>query len=144
MAADDGRHCSFCGRSADEVDGLVAGGARDGTSICDGCLGIALDILEEHAKPSPLSTIGVRELRNQVAAVVRRAAGGERIVVTVDGRPMAQLSPLTPAAQPTLADLASTGLLDAPLKPRPTAAPAAEDLAVDVRLDRAMDELRGR
>jgi antitoxin (DNA-binding transcriptional repressor) of toxin-antitoxin stability system len=76
--------------------------------------------------------------------VVRRAAGGERIVVTVDGRPMAQLSPLTPPGQPSLADLAATGLLDAPLKARPSVAPDAEDLAVDVRLDRAMDELRGR
>ena len=38
--------------------------------------------------------IGIRELRNHVAAVVRRAAAGERIVVTVDGVAMAQLGPL--------------------------------------------------
>jgi prevent-host-death family protein len=136
--------CSFCGRPELDVERLVAGGARPGTFICDECLAVAFDILEEHAAPSPLSTIGVRELRNQVAAVVRRAAAGERIVVTVDGRPMAQLSPLTPAGQPTLADLAATGLLDAPLKPRPGAPPPADDLAVDVRIDRVMDELRGR
>jgi prevent-host-death family protein len=139
-----GLACSFCGRSAGDVERLVAGGARAGTAICGGCLHLALETLEAHAEPSPLSTIGVRELRNQVAAVVRRAAGGERIVVTVDGRPMAQLAPLTPAGQPTLADLAATGLLDAPQKARPLAPPSAEDLAVDVRLDRVMDELRGR
>ena len=42
--------------------------------------------------------VGIRELRNQVAAVVRRAAAGERVVVTVDGRPVAQLGPLEPGA----------------------------------------------
>src|SRR5213592_4960645 len=41
--------------------------------------------------------VGIRELRNDVAAVVRRAAAGERITVTVDGRPVAQLGPLEPA-----------------------------------------------
>ncbi len=41
-----------------------------------------------------LERVGVRELRNSVAAVVRRAAAGERLVITVDGRPAAQLGPL--------------------------------------------------
>ena len=40
--------------------------------------------------------LGVRELRNQTAATVRRAGGGERILITVDGRPVAQLGPIDP------------------------------------------------
>ena len=54
----------------------------------------------------------MRDLRNQTAAAVRRAGAGERIVVTVDGRPLAQLGPLDPlASSATLDDLVSRGLL---------------------------------
>lgn len=138
--------CSFCGKTADAIDQLIAGGARAGTFICDECLEVAADIREDHLPelPDGLATIGVRELRSQVAAVVRRAAGGERIVVTVDGRPMAQLGPLTPAGAPQLADLAAAGLVEPPRAPAPAAPPEAEDLPVDVRLDRVIEDLRGR
>jgi prevent-host-death family protein len=90
--------------------------------------------------------VGIRELRNQVAAVVRRAAAGERVVVTVDGRAVAQLGPLEPAASgPSLDDLAAMGLLEPPArKASPPGPPAAGDLPVDVRLDRLFDQLRGR
>src|SRR4029079_14955940 len=40
--------------------------------------------------------IGIRDLRNQSAAAVRRAGAGEWIVITVDGRPVAQLGPIEP------------------------------------------------
>jgi prevent-host-death family protein len=92
-----------------------------------------------------LSVIGVRELRSQVAALLRRAAAGERIVITVDGRPTAQLGPLDAAGRPQLVDLAAAGLIEPPpdAGPRP-APPPAEDLAVDVRLDLVLDGLRGR
>jgi prevent-host-death family protein len=36
-----------------------------------------------------------RELRNNVSEVLRRAEGGERLTITVDGRPVAELGPLT-------------------------------------------------
>ena len=138
--------CSFCGKTNDAIDQLIAGGARTGTFICDECLDVAADIREDHLPelPDGLATIGVRELRRQVAAVVRRAAGGERIVITVDGRPMAQLGPLTPAGAPQLADLAAAGLVEPPRAPGPAAPPEAEDLPVDVRLDRVIEDLRGR
>ena len=45
-----------------------------------------------------MDRLGIRELRNQTASAVRRAGGGERIVITVDGRPVAQLGPLEPGA----------------------------------------------
>ena len=92
-----------------------------------------------------VETIGVRELRGNVAAVLRRAAAGERIVVTVDGRPLAQLGPIEPAGAPTLDDLVATGLVEPPRRPDPLA-PEVEpvDLAVDIRLDDVLAELRGR
>jgi prevent-host-death family protein len=40
-------------------------------------------------------TIPQKELRNNVAEVLRRAEAGEQIVVTVAGRPVAQLGPAT-------------------------------------------------
>lgn len=42
-----------------------------------------------------MATIPQRELRNNVSDVLRRAEAGERIVVTVDGRPVAELGPIT-------------------------------------------------
>jgi len=38
--------------------------------------------------------VSVRELRNQVSEVLRRAESGDHLVVTVRGRPVAQLGPL--------------------------------------------------
>jgi prevent-host-death family protein len=85
---------------------------------------------------------GIRELRANLAAVVRQAGAGQRVVVTVDGRPVAQLGPLAPTGAPSLAELAASGLLDPPRRSRPTP-PDALDAAVDVRLDRILDEVRG-
>ena len=42
-----------------------------------------------------METVGVRELRQNASGVLRRAEAGERIVVTVDGRPVADLVPHT-------------------------------------------------
>ncbi len=91
-----------------------------------------------------MESIGVRELRNNVATVLRRAADGERIVVTVNGEPVAQLGPIEPTGVPTLEDLVATGLVEPPH--RPDAEPAAldpVDLAVDIRLDDVLATLRG-
>ncbi len=40
------------------------------------------------------TTIPQRELRNDISAVLRRVAAGEEFVVTVSGRPVAELRPL--------------------------------------------------
>jgi prevent-host-death family protein len=42
-----------------------------------------------------VATIPQKELRNNVADVLRRAEAGEEITVTVAGRPVAQLGPIT-------------------------------------------------
>lgn len=86
--------------------------------------------------------VGVRELRNQVAAVVRRAGSGDRVVITVDGVPVAQLGPLEPAARPTLHDLVAAGLVEPPGRRDRPPAPEPAMVAVDIRPDRILDEIR--
>jgi prevent-host-death family protein len=92
-----------------------------------------------------MDRVGIRELRNNVAAVVRRAAAGERVTITFDGVPAAQLGPLSPAGGAlTLDDLVAAGLALPPgRRDRPPAA-EPEDVPVDARPDRVLDELRGR
>lgn len=43
----------------------------------------------------PAKTIPQRELRNNVAEVLRRIEAGETLVVTVSGRPVAELRPIS-------------------------------------------------
>lgn len=86
--------------------------------------------------------IGVRELRENLAAALRQASAGQRVVVTVDGRPVAQLGPLEPLGAPSLEELAAAGLLEPPRRTRPEP-PEGLDAAIDVRLDRILDEVRG-
>jgi prevent-host-death family protein len=84
----------------------------------------------------------VRALRADLAAAVRRAAQGERIVVTVSGHPLAQLGPLDHRA-PDLDRLVAGGAV---LAPRRTAAwrpPPPVPVWAGVRIDRALTELRG-
>jgi len=88
--------------------------------------------------------IGIRELRADLAAHVRRAASGQRVVVTVAGRAVAQLGPLEAEQGMTvLADLFAAGAVIAPRRIEP--ARPAIPIAVwsGVRLDRALKELRG-
>jgi prevent-host-death family protein len=93
--------------------------------------------------PCPVEQIGARELRANLAALIRQAGSGERVVITIDGRPIAQLGPLEPSGAPSLEELAASGLLDPPRRGRTHAPPDAEDAAVDVRLDRILEEVRG-
>jgi len=44
--------CSFCGRSADEVDSLISG---PDVHICNDCVRSAVDIISRHKKQAPLS-----------------------------------------------------------------------------------------
>ena len=70
-----------------------------------------------HPDPAPGAPhLGVRDLRADLAAHVRRAEAGERVIVTVDGRPAAQLAPISPGGTPDLDDLAAAGLVRRPLR----------------------------
>jgi prevent-host-death family protein len=44
--------------------------------------------------PRPLKQVGIRELKQNASAVIRRAAAGETIEVTDRGRPVARIVPL--------------------------------------------------
>ncbi|MCY7419944.1 MAG: type II toxin-antitoxin system prevent-host-death family antitoxin [Chloroflexi bacterium] len=59
-----------------------------------------------------MERIGIRELRNETSKVVRRARSGERIIVTIDGIPAAQLVPLDDGPRErTIEELIATGAL---------------------------------
>lgn len=63
--------------------------------------------------------IGIRALKAQLSQYVRRAAGGEVIVVTERGRPVAQLVPHRSAELPRqVAELVRRGELTLADKPR--------------------------
>ena len=90
-----------------------------------------------------MTEIGIRALREDLAAVVRRAGSGDTTVITVDGKPIAQLAPLGAPEVRTLAQLVAAGLLEPPGRHDKPDAPEAAVLPVDVRADRILDEIRG-
>ncbi len=92
-----------------------------------------------------MDELGIRDLRSNAADAVRRAGNGERIIITVNGRPTAQLGPITPIdSAPTLADLAAQGLVTLPHRPDRPVSSLSIDLWTGVRLDRLISEVRGR
>ncbi len=63
-----------------------------------------------------MQRIGIRDLRNDTSRVVKRARAGERIVVTIDGVPAAELGPLSSRSEkPTLEELIASGAVRPPL-----------------------------
>ncbi len=94
----------------------------------------------------PSRRIGVRELREQLAHMVQSAVAGERITITMRGKPVAVLGPTEPNqdVRPDLDTLAAAGLVEPPRRRDQPVTPAPVLLPVDVRLDRVLDQLRGR
>ncbi len=96
-----------------------------------------------------MERIGVRELRASVAATVRRAEAGQTTVITVGGRPVAQIGPVRNAdAQRSIDELIVQGALIAPRRTPvhgSTHEPAGAAISVwgSVRLDRLLREVRG-
>ena len=91
-----------------------------------------------------VSRIGSRELRGDLAAQLRRAAGGERLVITVGGRAAAMLGPIEGgAADLTLDALVAAGALVPPRRRDPPRLPSPVAVWSGVRLDRAFREVRG-
>lgn len=89
--------------------------------------------------------IGIRDLRADVATQVRRAGAGDRVVITVDGRPVAQLGPIEPTTGAlTLTDLATLGrLIPARRADRPPPV-MSMPLWAGTRIDQLVREVRGR
>ncbi|MEZ5138169.1 MAG: type II toxin-antitoxin system prevent-host-death family antitoxin [Acidimicrobiales bacterium] len=91
------------------------------------------------------TTTGIRELRGTLTSLVRRAGAGERIVITIAGRPVAQLGPVEPAdAAVSIDDLVARGLLEPARRgDRPVEPGVRIDTWTGGRLDRALREVRG-
>ena len=94
---------------------------------------------------SGVERAGIRELRGRLTGLVRRAGAGERIVITIGGRAIAQLGPVEPArAQVTIDDLAARGLIEpARRADRPVDPEVRVDAWTGGRLDRALRDVRG-
>ncbi|MEN9823709.1 MAG: hypothetical protein RLZ04_2135 [Actinomycetota bacterium] len=89
-------------------------------------------------------TIGVRELRADLAAHLRRAGSGSRVVVTVGGTSVAQLGPIEPeGGQAVLADLYTSGAVVPPRRPGAGRLSPAVPVWSGLRLDRVLAEIRG-
>jgi prevent-host-death family protein len=85
---------------------------------------------------SVATTIPQRELRNDVSAVLRRVEAGEEFVVTVSGRPVAELRPVMRKRRFVPTDELYAALAPPePLSPEVLAALQATDHEVD-----AMDD----
>ena len=88
-----------------------------------------------------MATIGVRELRQNASAVLRRVAGGEIVEITQRGRPVARLVPLGAgggldqlAAEGRVIPAAGDLLSLDPITPAPGARPLSAVLA-EMRAD---------
>ena len=91
------------------------------------------------------ASIGVRDLRADLATTIRRAESGQRIVVRVGGRPAAVIGPVENAgADVSVEALVAAGLL-VPSRRHDEYRDAAPPVPVwsGVRLDRALREVRG-
>jgi prevent-host-death family protein len=91
--------------------------------------------------------IGVRELRTDLAAHVRRAANGEPTIVSINGHPAAVLAPLamsdegSPATH--LSSLVNSGAVVAPRRGDGRVPERMVAVWGNVRLDRLLREIRG-
>jgi prevent-host-death family protein len=89
--------------------------------------------------------MNVRALRAELASALRRAEAGERIVVTIGGRPVAQLGPVETAAhqEPTIDDLVARGVLVRARRDDRPPPSLTVPLWAGARLDRLLREVRG-
>ncbi len=93
--------------------------------------------------PSVMANIGIREFRSALATYMRRAQMGERVVVTVDGAPVAQLSAVgSDFAGVTMADLVARGAVTAPRRRSDWVPGEPLVLYSGARIDRALSQVR--
>lgn len=94
--------------------------------------------------PKPqVASVGVRQLRSDVAAYVRRAGSGENVIISVGGRPVAQMGPLEATdGLVRLSDLIARGAVLAPRRTGPLHLADAITVWSGSRLDRLLREIR--
>jgi prevent-host-death family protein len=49
-----------------------------------------------------MAVVASRDLRNHTAEILRRVADGDRVTITVNGTPVAELAPVTAARRPSI------------------------------------------
>ena len=64
--------CSFCGKSQNEVNRMIAG---NGAYICDECVRLCLDIVEEYEDEDPITGAPKRRLREKDPKKAAEAGG---------------------------------------------------------------------
>jgi len=75
-------HCSFCGKSKDEVQKLIAG---PGAFICDDCVGLCVEILREEGTVP--TAVVLRDPRDaSTDELLTRLAGAAAITAEADQR----------------------------------------------------------
>lgn len=90
-----------------------------------------------------MARVGIREFRANLAVFLRRAQAGERVVLTVDGTPVAAVGPVaTDLMRVTLEDLAARGALHPPRRRGDFVPPEPVALWSGARVDRAVNEVR--
>ena len=87
--------------------------------------------------------VGIRDLRADVAALVRRAGAGEQLIISVGGRPTAHLGPIqSPDGTIRLEDLIVRGLVVAPRRTGPYTPADPVPVWQGSRIDRLLHEIR--
>lgn len=94
-----------------------------------------------------MDTVSVRQLRNDVSRILKRVESGERLIVTSNGEPVAEIGPIRQRSdKPTLEELIAAGRVTpprtrgapAPAHPVPFDGPmASEEILEEHRRDRA-------
>jgi prevent-host-death family protein len=90
-----------------------------------------------------MATIGMREFRSSLATYIRRARTGERVVITVDGTPVAQLTSMeADLTGVSMSDLVARGAVVAPRRRGDWVSSEPLVLYSGARIDRALAQVR--
>ena len=93
--------------------------------------------------PSAAAVIGIRDLRADMAALVRRAGSGEHVIISVAGRSVAQLGPLhTPIGRQRMDDLIAGGHVVAPRRTGTYRPPDPIPVWQGSRIDKLLHDIR--
>ena len=89
--------------------------------------------------------VGTRDLRSNLAHYLRSAEAGHTILVTVDGKVVAQLGPVGQSNEnPSVDALIASGLVEAPTNSKKQGPKVIYDLPAGLSSDCALREIRGR
>ncbi len=90
-----------------------------------------------------MAHIGIRDLRSSLSTYIKRAHAGERIIITIDGQPAAQLAGLGADSDgATLADLVARGAVLPPRRRGDWVPSEPLVLYSGARIDRALTQVR--